>query len=60
MNKVERKLTSLSLLMQNTRNKLHDMTLRLDSLYDVIVELGGKNQEMPDFGEMQLSAGNYS
>lgn len=37
--------------MQNvSRQKLHDMTLRLDSLYDVIVELEEKSK-MPDFGE---------
>lgn len=52
--RLEREIDSLPADAKYRERKLHDMTLRLDSLYDVIVELEEKSK-MPDFGEMQLS-----
>lgn len=53
--RLEREIDSLPADAKYRERKLHDMTLRLDSLYDVIVELEEKSK-MPDFGEMQLSS----
>ena len=53
--RLEREIDSLPADAKYRERKLHDMTLRLDSLYDVLLSWR-KKSKMPDFGEMQLSS----